>query len=188
MTGSAIRTVDSYSEPGCAIQILIDRGTITISQGESTEEATSSLSLDAKNAGRLGKVLVALATALQTDPSGDGGDADAERSDDERSLLRAVAARTARTSGSPEWSSDQLAMFNALVSRGANLEDFKGLTPARFMQFCEAWLQKDGRISETQCVACGKAFSYERMGRPPLYCSAECRRHRNNKTQTRPAE
>jgi hypothetical protein len=143
-----------------------------------------------ENAGKLGKVLVALAAALETDPTrdGDGEHSVTERSDDERALIRGMAARAARKSGSSGWSSDQLAMIDTLVSGGANREDFKALTPERFVQFCEAWLQMDGRISETQCVACGKTFTYERMGRPPLTCSAECRRKRNTKTQTRPGD
>jgi hypothetical protein len=58
---------------------------------------------------------------------------------DERALLRAMAARAARTSASPEWSSDQLAMIDTLVSRGAQRKGFNAMTPERFMQFCEAW-------------------------------------------------
>jgi hypothetical protein len=178
MTEYAIRAVDSRSKSGRAILILIDHGTITISDGESTDQTANHLRLDMENAGKLGKVLVALAAALETDPTrdGDGEHSVTERSDDERALIRGMAARAARKSGSSGWSSDQLAMID---------EDFKALTPERFVQFCEAWLQMDGRISETQCVACGKTFTYERMGRPPLTCSAECRRRRNNRAQTR---
>ena len=62
----------------------------------------------------------------------------------------------------PEWSSDQLAMIDTLVSRGAQPRGLQALTPERFVQFCEAWLQMDDRINETQCVACGKTFTYER--------------------------
>jgi hypothetical protein len=188
MTEFAIRAVDSRSEDGFAIRILIDHGTITISDGEVTDQTTNYLCLDVENAGKLGKVLVALAAALETDPTrdGDGDHSVTERSDDERALLRAMAARAALTSGSSGWSSDQLAMVNTLVSHGANREDFKALTPERFVQFCEAWLQMDDRISETQCVACGKTFTYERRGRPPLTCSPECRRQR--KAQTNPAD
>ena len=131
---------------------------------------------------------LALAAALEADPTRDGHQSATERSDDEGSLLRAMAARAALTSGSSGWSSDQLAMVNTLVSHGANREDFKALTPERFVQFCEAWLQMDDRISKTQCVVCGNTFTYERKGRPPLTCSAECRRNRNNKSQTRPAD
>jgi hypothetical protein len=190
MTEDAIRTVDSRSESGGAVLILIDQGTITISDGESTDQTTNHLRLDVDNAGKLGKVLVALAAALATDPTrdGDGKRPVSERSDDERALLRDMAARAARTSGPSGWSSDQLAMIDTLASRGANREDFKALTPERFVQYCEAWLQMDDRISETQCVACGKTFTYKRTGRPPLTCSAECRRKRNNKAQTRPAD
>jgi hypothetical protein len=190
MAEYAIRAVDSRSESGRAILILIDHGTITISDGEFTDQTANHLRLDMENAGKLGKVLVALAAALEIDPTrdGDGEHSVTERSDDERALIRGMAARAARASGSSGWSSDQLAMIDTLVSRGANREDFKALTPERFVQFCEAWLQMDGRISETQCVACGKTFTYERMGRPPLTCSAECRRKRNNKAQTRPAD
>jgi hypothetical protein len=186
MTEFAIRAVDSRSEGDFAVRILIDHGKITISDGELTDQTTNHLCFDVENAGKLGKVLVALAASLATDPTrdGDGHQSATERSADESSLLRAMAARAALTSGSPGWSSDQLAMVNTLVSHGANREDFKALTPERFVQFCEAWLQMDDRISETQCVTCGNTFTYERMGRPPLYCSAECRRNRNNKAQT----
>ena len=186
MTEFAIRAVDSRSEDGFAIRILIDHGTITISDGEVTDQTTNYLCLDVENAGKLGKVLVALAAALETDPTRDRDHSVTERSDDERALLRAMAARAALTSGSSGWSSDQLAMVNTLVSHGANREDFKALTPERFVQFCEAWLQMDDRISETQCVACGNTFTYERRGRPPLTCSPECRRQR--KAQTNPAD
>ena len=188
MTEFAIRAVDSRSEDGFAVRILIDHGTITIADGELTDQTTNYLCLDVENAGKLGKVLVALGAALESDPTRDGDHSVTERSDDERGLLRAMAARVALTSGSSGWSSDQLAMVNTLVSHGANREDFKALTPERFVQFCEAWLQMDDRISETQCVACGNTFTYERTGRPPLTCSAECRRNRNNKSQTRPAD
>ncbi len=190
MTEYAIRALDSRSERGRAILILIDHGTITISDGESTDETANHLRLDMENAGKLGKVLVALAAALEIDPTrdGDGQHSVTGRSDDERALIRGMAARAARASGSAGWSSDQLAMIDTLVSRGANREDFKALTPERFVQFCEAWLQMDDRISETQCVACGNTFTYQRTGRPPLTCSPECRRKRNNKAQTRPAD
>jgi hypothetical protein len=190
MSEDAIRTVDGRSDSGCAILILIDHGTITISDGELTDQTTNHLRLDVENAGKLGKVLVALAAALQIDPTrdGDGKHSVTERSNDERALIRAMSERAARTSGSSGWSGDQLAMIDTLVSQGANREDFKALTPERFVQFCEAWLQMDDRIGETQCVACGKTFTYQRTGRPPLTCSAECRRKRNNKAQTRPAE
>jgi hypothetical protein len=190
MTEGAIRTVGSRSETGCTILISIDDGTITISDGELTDQTASRLRVDVENAGKLGKVLVALAAALGTDPTRDvdGRQSEAERSGDERALLRAMAARAARPSASPEWSSDELAMIETLVSRGAQREDFNAMTPERFVQFCEAWLQMDDRINETQCVACGKTFSYERMGRPPLTCSAECRRKRNSKSQPRPTD
>ena len=46
---------------------------------------------------------------------------------------------------------DQLAMVNTLVSHGANREDFKALTPERFVQFCEAWLQMDDRMISSMC-------------------------------------
>jgi hypothetical protein len=189
MTEDAIRTLDSRAESGCTILILIDDGTITISDGELTDPTANHLRLDVENAGKLGKVLLALAAALGTDSTrnGDGTQSEAGRSDDERALLRAMAARAARTTGSSGWSSDQLAVIDTLVSRGAHREDFEALTPERFVQFCEAWLQMDGRINETQCVACGKTFAYERMGRPPLTCSAECRRKRN-KAPARPAD
>jgi len=190
MTEYGIRTVDSHSESGCAILVLIDHGMITISDGELTDQTTNHLCLDVDNAGKLGKVLVALAAALETGPTrdGDGKHSVTERSDDERALVRAMAARAARMSGSSGWSSDQLAMIETLISRVANREDFTALTPERFVQFWEAWLQMDNRISETQCVACGNTFTFERKGRPPLTCSAECRRKRNNKAQTRPTE
>lgn len=190
MTEGAIRTVDSRSKGGCTILILIDDGTITISDGELTDETANHLRVDVENAGKLGKVLVALAAALDTDLTStrDAKQSETDRSDDERALLRAMAARAARTSVSSDWSSDQLAMIDTLVSRGANREDFDALTPDRFVQFCEAWLQMDNRINETQCVVCGKTFTYERMGRPPLTCSAECRRKRNNKAQTLPSD
>ena len=188
MTEDAIRTEGSPSVSGPTILISINDGTITISDGELTDQTTNHLCFDVENAGKLGKVLVALAASLETDPTRDGHQSATERSDDESSLLRAMAARAALTSGSSGWSSDQLAMVNTLVSHGANREDFKALTPERFVQFCEAWLQMDDRISETQCVTCGSTFTYERMGRPPLYCSAECRRNRNNKAQTGPAD
>ena len=190
MTEDPIRTVDSSSESGSTILILINNGTITISDGELTDQTANHLRVDVENAGKLGKVLVALAAALETDSTRDGDRKHSvtERSDDDRALLRAMAARAARTSGSSEWSGDQLAMIDTLVSRGAHREDFKALTAERFVQLCEAWLQMDDRINETECVACGKTFTYERMGRPPLTCSAECRRKRNNKAQTRPAD
>jgi hypothetical protein len=190
MTEDSIRAVDSGSETGCAILILIDHGTVVVSDGELTDPTANHLRLDLANAGKLGKVLVALAAALRTEPSpgGDGNHSVTERSDDERALIRAMAEQAARPSGSSEWSSDQLAMIDTLVSRGAMREDLKALTPERFVQFCEAWLQMDDRISETQCVACGKTFTYERMGRPPLTCSAECRRKRNTKAQSRPGD
>ena len=189
MTEDAIRTVEGRSESGCAVLILIDHGTITISDGELTDQTANHLRLDMENAGKLGKVLVALAAAFETDATrdGDGTRSGAERGDDERALLRAMAARAARTSGSSGWTSDQLAMLDTLASRGADREDFNSLTPERFVQFCEAWLQMDDRIGETQCVACGNTFTYQRTGRPPLTCSAECRRKRN-KSQTRPAD
>jgi hypothetical protein len=188
MTEDAIRTVDSRSESGCTILISIADSTITISDGELTDQAANHLRVDLENAGKLGKVLVALAAALDADSIGEGDRKQlaTERSDDERTLLRAITARAARPPGSSGWSSDQLAMIDSLVSRGADREDIKALTPERFVQFCEAWLQMDNRINETQCVACGKTFTYERMGRPPLTCSAECRRKRNTKAQTRP--
>jgi hypothetical protein len=190
MTEGAIRTVDGRSEGGCTILILIDDGTITISDGELTDQTANHLRVDVQNAGKLGKVLVALAAALDTDSTPDAGGKQSEthRSDDERALLRAMAAQAARPSVSSGWSSDQLGMIDTLVSRGANREDFNALAPERFVQFCEAWLQMDDRINEAQCVACGKTFTYERRGRPPLTCSAECRRKRNTKAQTRPAD
>jgi hypothetical protein len=190
MTEDAIRTADSRSESGCTILISIADGTVTISDGELTDQTANHLRLDVDNAGKLGKVLIALAAALGSDSTldGDGKQSATAGSDNERTLLRAMAARAARTPGSSGWSSDQLAMIDTLVSRGADREDIKALTPERFVQFCEAWLQMDHRINETQCVACGKTFAYERMGRPPLTCSAECRRKRNTKAQTRSAD
>jgi hypothetical protein len=190
MTEGAIRTVDSCSEGGCTVLILIDDGTITISDGELTDETSNHLRLDVENAGKLGKVLVALAAALKSDSTRneDGKQSETERIGDERALLRAMAARTARIPGSSGWSSDQLALIDTLVSGGADREEFKALTPERFLQFYEAWLQMDDRINETQCVVCGKTFAYERMGRPPLTCSAECRRKRNNKSPTLPSD
>jgi hypothetical protein len=188
MTEDAIRALDGRAESGCTILILIDDGTITISDGELTDPTANHLRVDVENAAKLGKVLLALAAALGTDSTRDGTQSEAGRGDDERALLRAMAARAARTTGSSGWSSDQLAVIDTLVSRGAHREDFEALTPERFVQFCEAWLQMDGRINETQCVACGKTFAYERMGRPPLTCSAECRRKRNNKAPARPAD
>jgi hypothetical protein len=185
MTEDAIRTIDSRAGSGCAVLILIDDGTITISDGELADQTANHLRLDMENAGKLGKVLIALAAAFETDPTrdGDGKPSSAERTDDEHALLRAMAALVGRASGS---TSDQLSMLETLASRGADREDFRSLTPERFVQFCEAWLQKDDRIGETQCVACGDTFTYQRTGRPPLTCSAECRRKRN-KSQTRPA-
>jgi hypothetical protein len=188
MAEDAIRTLGSPSESGCTILILVNDGTITISDGELTDHTANHLRVDVENAGKLGKVLLALAAALGADSSRDGKQSDAGGTDDERALLRAMAARAARTSESSGWSSEELAVIDTLVSRGAHREDFAALTPARFVQFCEAWLQMDGRINETQCVACGKTFAYERMGRPPLTCSAECRRKRNSKAQPRPAD
>jgi len=188
MAEDAIRTVGSLEENGCTILILVNDGTITISDGELTDQTANHLCVDVENAGKLGKVLIALAAALGTDSTRDGKQSEAGRSDDERALLRAMAARAARTSASSGWSSDQLAVIDTLVSRGAHREDFDTLTPERFVQFCEAWLQMDDRINETQCVACGKTFAYERMGRPPLTCSAECRRKRNSKAQPRLAD
>jgi hypothetical protein len=190
MTEDAIRTLDNRSESGCTILILIDDGTITISDGELTDQTANHLRVDVENAGKLGKVLVALAAALETDSPRDvdGKQPETERIDDERALLRTMAARAARTPGSSGWSSDQLAKIDTLVSGVTNREQFKALTPERFVQFCEAWLQMDDRINETQCVACGTTFTYERMGRPPLTCSAECRRKRKSKAQTRPAD
>jgi hypothetical protein len=190
MTEGAIRTVGSRLEGSGTILILIDDGTITISDGELTDQTANHLRVDVENAGKLGKVLVALAAALGTDstPDGDGKQSETQRGDDERAPLRAMAAEAARTSVLSGWSSDQLAIIDTLVSRGADREDFNALTPERFVEFCEAWLQKDDRINETQCVVCGTTFTYERMGRPPLTCSAECRRKRNNKAQTVPAD
>ena len=190
MTEGAIRTVSSRAEGSGTVLILIDDGTITISDGELTDNTANHLRVDVENAGKLGKVLVALAAALGTDstPEGDGKPLETRRGDDERALLRAMAAQAARTSALSGWSSDQLAMIDTLVSRGADREDFNALTPERFVEFCEAWLQKDDRINETECVVCGKTFTYERMGRPPLTCSAECRRKRNNKAQALPAD
>ena len=165
MTEDAIQTVDSRSESGGAVLILIDHGTITISDGELTDPTANHLRLDVENAGKLGKVLVALAAAYETDArDGDGKRSGTERGDDERALLRAMAARAARTSGSSGLTSDQLSMLDALVSRGADREDFKSLTPERFVQVYEAWLQMDDRIGETQCVACGNTFTYQRTG------------------------
>jgi hypothetical protein len=90
MTGYVIRTVDSRSEGGGAVQILIDHGRITISDGDLTDDTSNSLCLDVENAGKLGKVLVALAAALETEPirAGDGNHSVTERSYDERALLR----------------------------------------------------------------------------------------------------
>jgi hypothetical protein len=189
MTEDAIRTVDSRSESGCAVLILIDHGTITVSDGELSDETANHLHLDVENAGKLGKVLVALAAAFETDATrdGDGTRSGTERSDDERALLRGMAPRAARTFAPSGWTSDQLSMLDTLASRGSDREGFQSLTPERFVQFYEAWLQMDDRIGETQCVACGTTFTYQRTGRPPLTCSAECRRKRN-KSQTRPAD
>jgi hypothetical protein len=186
MTDDAIRTMGSSAENGCTILILVNDGTITISDGELTDKTANHLRVDIENAGKLGKVLVALAAALGSDSTrdGDGKQSDAGRTGDQADLLRAMAAGLA-TSG---WSEDQLAMIDSLVSRGAQREDFKTMTPDRFAQLCEAWLQMGDRINETQCVACGKTFTYERMGRPPLTCSAECRRERNSKAQVRRAD
>lgn len=183
MTETVIRTTGSRPESGCSILLSIDDGTITISDGELTDASTNHLRVDVENAAKLGKVLVALAAALDPDSTPDGKQVETERGDDQRALLRAMAARAARTSVTSGLSSDQLAKIDTLISRGANGED---LTPDRFLQFCEAWLQMDDRLNETQCVACGKTFTYERMGRPPLTCSADCRRKRNSKAQTRP--
>jgi hypothetical protein len=72
MTEDPIRTLDSRSESGCAVLILIDHGTITISDSESTDQAANHLRLDMENAGKLGKVLVALAAAFETDATRDG--------------------------------------------------------------------------------------------------------------------
>ena len=153
MTEDAIRTIDGRSESGCAVLILIDHGTITISDGELTDQTANHLRLDMENAGKLGKVLVALAAAFETDATrdGDAKRSGTERSDDERALLRSMAARAARASGSSGWTSDQLSMLDTLASRGADREDFNSLTPERFIQFCEAWLQMDDRIGEAQC-------------------------------------
>ena len=189
MTEGPIRTVDGRSDSGCVISVSLSHRTITISDGDLTDQTTNHLRLDVENAGKLGKVLVALAAALETDSTRDGhGKHSTGRSDDERAVLRATESAAERSSGSSEWSSDQLAMIETLISRVANREDFTALTPERFVQFWEAWLQMDNRISETQCVACGNTFTFERKGRPPLTCSAECRRKRNNKAQTRPTE
>jgi hypothetical protein len=190
MTEDAIRTMGSSAESGCTILILVNDGTITISDGEAADAAANHLRLDINNAGKLGKVLVALASALETDSTqdGDGKQPEAGRSDDNGALLRAMAARAVGGTGTARWSDDQLATIDDLVSRGAHREDFKTMTPELFAQFCEAWLQMSDRINETECVACGKTFTYERMGRPPLTCSAECRRQRNNKAQVRRAE
>jgi len=188
MMEGAVRTVDSRSEGGCTILISIDDGTITISDGELTDESANHLRVDLENAGKLGKVLVALAAALDTDSTRDAKKSEMDRSDDERALLRAMAARAARTPASSGWSSDQLGLIDALVSGGVDREELKALTPERFVQFCEAWLQMDDRINETECVVCRNTFTYERLGRPPLTCSVECRRKRNNKAQTPPAD
>jgi hypothetical protein len=189
MTEDAIRTVDSRSESGCAVLILIDHGMITVSDGELTDETANHLRLDMENAGKLGKVLVALAAAFETDPvrDEDGKPSVTERSDEEHALLRAVAARAPRTSGSSGWTSDELSVLDTFAARGADRQAFKSLTPERFAQFYEAWLQIEDRIGETQCVACGNTFTYQRTGRPPLTCSAECRRKRN-KSQARAAD
>ena len=64
MTEDAIRTVDSRSESGCAVLILIDHGMITISDGELTDQTANHLRLDMENAGKLGKVLVALGRGI----------------------------------------------------------------------------------------------------------------------------
>jgi hypothetical protein len=162
---------------------LVKDGTITISDGEVTDTTANHLRVDIENAGKLGKVLVALAAALGSDSSrdGDGTQSEAGRTGDEADLLRVMAAGLGT-------SDDQLAMIDSLVSRGARREDFKTMTPDRFAQLREAWQQIGDRINETQCVACGKTFTYERMGRPPLTCSAECRRERNSKAQVRRAD
>ena len=108
MTEDAIRTMGSSAESGCTILILVNDGTITISDGEAADAAANHLRLDINNAGKLGKVLVALASALETDSTqdGDGKQPEAGRSDDNGALLRAMAARAALTSGSSGWSSD----------------------------------------------------------------------------------
>jgi hypothetical protein len=190
MTEDAIRTVNGRSETGCTLLISIADGTITIADGELTDPTANQLRLDTENAGKLGKVLVALAAALDVGSieASDAKQSATKPTDDDRTLLRAMAARAARTPGSSGWSSEQLAMIDSLVARGADREEIKALTPERFVQFCEAWLQMDQRINETQCITCGKTFTYERMGRPPLTCSAECRRKRNAKAAARSAE
>ena len=201
MTEGPIRTVDGRSDSGCVISVSLSHRTITISDGDLTDQTTNHLRLDVENAGKLGKVLVGLAAALETDSTRDGhGKHSTGRSDDERAVLRATESAAERSSGSSEWSSDQLAMIDTLVSGGANREDFTASAPERYMQFCEAlrklqdhqvlyggWQELSERITETQCDACGRTFTYERKGRPPLTCSAECRRKRNNKVQMRQA-
>jgi hypothetical protein len=72
MTEDAIRTEDSRSVSGPTILISIDDGTITISDGELTDQTANHLRVDVENAGKLGKVLVALAAALGTDPTRNG--------------------------------------------------------------------------------------------------------------------
>ena len=72
MTEFAIRAVDSRSEGDFAVRILNDHGKITISDGELTDQTTNHLCFDVENAGKLGKVLVALAASLETDPTGTG--------------------------------------------------------------------------------------------------------------------
>ena len=54
MTEDALRTADS----GRTILILIDDGTITISDGELTDQTANHLRVDVANAGKLGKVLI----------------------------------------------------------------------------------------------------------------------------------
>src|SRR3984957_4808141 len=116
MTEDAIRTVDSRSDSGCAVLILIDHGTITISDGELTDQTANHLRLDMENAGKLGKGLVALAAGFEADAAR-GGEAKGSGvggRGDERALPRAMAARAARTSGSSGWTSDQLSMLDTL--------------------------------------------------------------------------
>ncbi|MDT5163693.1 MAG: hypothetical protein QOC88_587 [Mycobacterium sp.] len=179
MTEDALRTADS----GRTVMILIDDGTITISDGELTDQTANHLRVDVANAGKLGKVLIALAAALKGDSSLDRNAKQSEtEGDDDRALLRAMAARAARIPGSSGWSSDQLALIDTLVSGGADREEFKTLTSERLVQFLEAWVEMDDRFNQAQCVVCGRTFTYERMGRPPLTCSAECRRKRKQST------
>ena len=51
MAEDAIRTVGSLEENGCTILILVNDGTITISDGELTDQTANHLCVDVENAG-----------------------------------------------------------------------------------------------------------------------------------------